>query len=311
MASCSAIGPVGRLETAVAGCVGPVGPGLEECAESMERRHRAHGAGRILEDGTPGLLVAMHHVGWADDRQDDRAARVPLLGASEARADRVDHAVRGRHAREERDDRVIPVLVENQVEIVRDELHVVERLGRDINRVARRGIGQRGLQPCLGRPAHRRHLETDVDRRVGHLHTDTARDRQQRDAGALRKDAKAGGVGDVQHLLCIARAIGTELPERGVVHGVRARQRRRVRPHRLGADRARPDLHEHDRLPIGPRFPEGSQQGVPIRDALGIGDDDRDIRLLGEPLERLRHANVGLVAGRDPVPNTNPALPRQ
>ena len=96
--------------------------------------------------------------------------------------------------------------------------------------VARRGVGKRGLQRVLGRLAQRRHVESEADRRVRHLHADAARDGDERDARTLGEHAEACSVGDVEHLVRVARPVGAELPERRLVDPVRPGERRRVRP---------------------------------------------------------------------------------
>ena len=105
-------------------------------------------------------------------------------------ANGLDHRLGGGDEREEGDDGVVGVLLEDDVEVRPDQVEIVERLGGDVDGVAGRGVGELRLQPGLRAVAHRGDLEPAGDRLVRHLDADPAGDAHQRDPPARRERAE-------------------------------------------------------------------------------------------------------------------------
>ena len=292
--------------------VGPAARVLGEAArEAVERRDRADGAGGVLEHGAADRLVLADDVGRSHDREHEQAFRPAGVGAFDGAPHGLDHAVGRRDVGEEGDHRVVPPLLEDDAQVVADEIHLVEGLGRDVDRVARRGIRQGRLQARLRGLAEGGDVEPEADRGIRHLHAHASGDGDEGDARGGGEPAEAGGVGDVEHLVRVARAVDAELAERRLVDRVGAGERCRVGLHRPGSNLGHADLLEDHGLAAGAGRPQRSQQGIPIGDPLGVRHDDRDVVLLRQPAEHLGHRDVDLVAGRHPVADVDVALARE
>ena len=96
-------------------------------------------------------------------------------------------AARAWDRREEGGDGVVAALLHHDVQVAREELHLIEGLRRHVDRITRRAIGQPRDKLRLRRLRHRRQIQPVVGRHVGHQDAATAGDGDDAEPVARRK----------------------------------------------------------------------------------------------------------------------------
>ena len=212
------------------------------------------------------------------------------------------------HGGEEGDDRVVAALPHHDLQIAGEQVHPVEGLGGDVDRIARRAEREAGEQLGLRRLRHGRQLEAVIGGDVGHQDAATAGDRHDAEALPGRQDAAGRGISEIDGLLRRFRPPGAEIAKDRVVDGVAAGQRRRVARGSRRADRRAPDLDGDDRLAGAPRLLQRFEQSAAVACAFEIEDDDLRLGIINDSGQALRCLHVGLVAGGDPIAQAEAAL---
>ena len=111
---------------------------------------------------------------------------------------------------------------------------------------------------------------------------------------------RASDLGGAEQLVELADAQHTGAAERGLVGGIGARQRARVRQRRLGAARAAARLDHNDRL--GARGAPGRRHELRrVGDRLHVEQDGAAVRVACQVVEQIAEIDVGHVAQRDDV----------
>jgi hypothetical protein len=193
----------------------------------------------------------------------------------------------------------------------------VARLGSvadQVHRVAVRPVrGQRRVQGCARGVGQRRQRQACGCCGVGRHHAGAAAVGD--DGEAVRHDAgRAAGQAvqrerGVEELLQRVHAQHAGAAHGGVEHGVRARERARVRGRRRLPLGRTPGLHQDDRL-VARRRARGRHELARRGDRFHVEQDGARLGVVGQPVEHVAEIDVGALAQRDEVREAHAAPAR-